>query len=55
MMRYLAGKAAKNADQLRRARQDAEKAIRLDPDSQAKRIIEYIDAVLETLEARRAG
>jgi len=55
MMRYLAGKAAKDTDQLRRARQDAEKAIQLDPDSQARRIIEYIDAVLETLKTSRAG
>jgi len=54
MMRYLAGKAAKDKNQLRQARKDAEKALELDPDSQAKTIIEYIDAVLESLETNRA-
>ena len=50
MMRYLAGKSAKDRVQLELARKDAEKSLELDSESLAKQIIDYIDAVLEDLE-----
>ncbi|MCD6303347.1 MAG: tetratricopeptide repeat protein, partial [Planctomycetes bacterium] len=50
MMRYLAGRAARNADELLDARRAAAKALEIDPQSRAREVIERIDAALESLE-----
>jgi len=50
MMRYLAGRASKNVTILRRARQDAEKAVSLDSTSRADMVLQRIDATIEELE-----
>ena len=50
MMRYLAGRATKNADRLLQAKQAAEKALELDPDSRARQVLERIVAALDTME-----
>jgi cellulose synthase operon protein C len=52
MMRYLAGKAGKDGDQLLKAKQAANKSIELDSQSKAKQILERIDAALEELEKK---
>ena len=50
MMRYLAGRAAKNTGRLRKAKEAAEKALELDPDSRAKQVLHRIVATLEEME-----
>jgi tetratricopeptide (TPR) repeat protein len=50
MMRYLAGQAGRNRDQLRKAKEAAEKALELDPDSRAKQVLERVAAALDALE-----
>lgn len=49
MMRYLSGKSAKSIDQLVQARKDAQKALELEDNPQARRVMEMIEAVLELL------
>lgn len=49
MMRYLSGKSAKSIDQLAQARKDAQKALELEDNPQARRVMEMIEAVLELL------
>ena len=51
MMRYLAGKAAGDAGVLRRAREEAEKARKLDPAGYGEQVIRLIDKVLGRLPA----
>ncbi len=50
MIRYLAGQAAKDPAMLRRAREDVEKALALDPQSRAGQVLERIDDAIEELE-----
>lgn len=50
MMRYLAGRADRDAAELGRAKKAAEKALSIDSGSRARQVIEMIDAILETLE-----
>jgi len=50
MIRYLAGQAAKDPPMLRRAREDAEKALALDPQSRAGQVLERIDDAIGELE-----
>jgi len=50
MMRYLAARAAKDADRLLEAKQAAEKALEIDPDSRAKQVLDRIITALETME-----
>ena len=50
MIRYLAGRAAKDPAMLRRAREDVEKALALDPQSRAGQVLERIDDAIEELE-----
>jgi tetratricopeptide (TPR) repeat protein len=52
MMRYLAGKAAKDGEMLLKAKQAAGKSIELDSQSKAKQILERIDAAMEELEKK---
>jgi tetratricopeptide (TPR) repeat protein len=52
MMRYLAGRAAKDGDKLLRAKQAAEKALQIDSQSRAKQVLERIEASLEELEKK---
>ena len=51
MMRFLAGRAQESPDKLRKAKQAAERALELDPDSRAKQVLERIDAALDDLES----
>ena len=51
MMRYLAARAANDTDRLVEAKRAAEKALELDPESQAGQILERVDAALETMGA----
>ncbi len=50
MMRYLAGRDAKDPGMLRHARQAAEKAMSLDSESRAEIVLERIDDAIEELE-----
>jgi len=50
MMRYLAGRAAQDVLLLRRARQNAEKALTLDSTSRAEQVLRRIDDAIEELE-----
>jgi tetratricopeptide (TPR) repeat protein len=50
MVGYRAGKAHKDVDELQAAREAAVRARKLDPNSQANQIIEYIDAAIEMLQ-----
>ena len=50
MMRYLAGRAAKDPGMLRHARQAAEKSMTLDPQGRAEQVLERIDDAIEELE-----
>jgi tetratricopeptide (TPR) repeat protein len=50
MIRYLAGRAAKDPAMLRHAREDAEKALALDPQSRAEQVLQRIDEAIEELE-----
>jgi len=52
MMRYLAGRAAKNPDRLLQAKQAAEKALELDPHSRAKQVLDRIVTALEAMEKK---
>jgi len=49
MMRFLAGRSAKDRPQLEQARKDAEQALELDADSQAKQILDRINRTLKML------
>ncbi|HAU38588.1 MAG TPA: hypothetical protein DCX07_12835 [Phycisphaerales bacterium] len=46
MMRYLAGREPRDDEQLRQARQDAEKALKLNPSGQAQKVLDLIDQAL---------
>jgi tetratricopeptide (TPR) repeat protein len=51
-VRYRAGKNTKNADLLRQARRDAEKAKQLEPNPLSDQIVEHIDAALTSLQEK---
>ncbi|MCD4824798.1 MAG: tetratricopeptide repeat protein [Phycisphaerae bacterium] len=50
---YRAGKAAKSVDQLKKAKQAAEKALKINPKSKAKFLMQYIDAAIESLHDKK--
>jgi len=50
MMRYLAARAAHDGDRMLQAKEAAEKALELDPDSRAKQVLDRIVGSLETME-----